>query len=97
MEVIQSQNHRLTVAVDAVHPSDNTESVHLGMEYGLREMAFLRAGYQSLFLEDSEEGLTLGGGVWLRLLENLQFRFDYAFADYGRLENAQRLSLGIVF
>jgi len=97
MEVFDSQNHRLTVAVDAIHPSDNTESVHLGMEYGLREMAFLRAGYQSLFLTDSEEGLTLGGGVWLRVLGNLQFRLDYAYADYGRLENAQRLSLGIVF
>ena len=97
MELLQDQNHRLTIAADAVHPSDNTESVHLGMEYGLREMAFLRAGYQSLFLQDSEEGLTLGGGVWLKLVGQFQLRLDYAYADYGRLENAQRLSLGIIF
>ena len=97
MELLQNNNHRITVAADAVHPSDNTESIHMGAEYSLRDMIFLRAGYQSLFLEDSEEGLTLGGGIWLRFLGNLQVRLDYAYADFGRLENAQRLSLGIVF
>ena len=97
MEAFQTKTHRLTLATDAIHPSDNMESVHLGMEYALKEMLFLRAGYQSLFLEDSEEGLTFGGGLWLRFLGNLQFRLDYAYADFGRLENAQRLSLGIIF
>lgn len=97
MEILQNEKRRLTLAVDALHPSDNKESMHLGMEFALRERIFLRAGYQSLFLKDSEEGLTLGGGVWLRVLGSMQFRIDYAYADFGRLQNAQRLSLGIVF
>jgi hypothetical protein len=97
MEVLDSPNHRLTLAADALHPTDNTESVHVGMEYALWRKIFLRAGYQSLFLRDSEEGLTLGGGLWLRFMGNVQFRLDYAYADFGRLQNAQRFSLGIVF
>ncbi len=97
MEMIQDEHHRLTLATDAMHPSDNMESVNLGMEYAFREMVFLRAGYKNLFLKDSEEGLTLGGGIWMRFLGNVQFRLDYAYADFGRLLNAQWLSLGMVF
>ncbi len=97
MEILQNEKRRLTLAVDALHPSDNKESMHLGMEFALRERIFLRAGYQSLFLKDSEEGLTLGGGIWMRVLGSMELRIDYAYADFGRLQNAQRLSLGIVF
>ncbi len=97
MEVFNGRSHRLTVATDAYHPSDNYESLHMGMEYALKETFFMRAGYRSIFLRDSEEGLTLGGGIWIRFLRNVQFRLDYAFADFGRLQNAQKISLGIVF
>jgi long-subunit fatty acid transport protein len=97
MELFQDKSHRLTMATDAVHPSDNMELVNMGMEYSFREMVFFRVGYQSVFLKDSEEGLTLGGGVWIRFLRNIQIRMDYAYADFGRLQNAQRLSIGIVF
>ena len=44
------------VAVDAFHPSDNTESVSPGAEYAFQRLVSLRAGYQNLFLEDSEVG-----------------------------------------
>lgn len=97
MDVLKGKMRRFTVAADAVHPSDNTESIHLGCEYAMQETFFLRAGYQSLFMRDSEEGLTLGGGLWMRMLRNVQFRMDYAWADFGRLENVQRVSLGLVF
>ena len=94
---MQNRLHRLTLATDAVHPSDNTESVHIGTEYAFRELFFVRAGYKNLFLKDSEEGLTLGAGIWVRFLRNVQFRLDYAYADFGRLLNTQQISLGIVF
>ncbi|MDZ7373774.1 MAG: PorV/PorQ family protein [candidate division KSB1 bacterium] len=97
MEVLQSDWQRMTLALDAVHPSDNTESLHLGMEWAWREWIALRAGYHNLFLRDSEEGLTAGFGVNQRLLGNVIVRFDYAWADFGRLSNVQRVSLGIVF
>jgi len=81
--------------VDAIQPTDNTESVNLGGEYSLREWAFLRAGYRHLFLQDSEEGLTLGAGLNLNTVLKLPFRLDYAFADFGRLNSIQCFSLAV--
>jgi len=97
MELMDNEMHRMTVASDALHPSDNTEAVNVGLEYALKEMLFLRAGYQTLFMRDSEEGLTLGGGFHMKFMDGLQFRLDYAYADFGRLQNAQQLTLGLQF
>jgi hypothetical protein len=97
MDIVKNQTHSLTVAVDAVHPIDNTESMHFGVEYGFIGSFFIRAGYRNLFLRDSEEGITLGGGVNVALLGNFELIADYAYADFGRLENAQRFSLILVF
>jgi long-subunit fatty acid transport protein len=97
MEVYNSPIHRLTLATEATHPANNTESVHLGVEYAMREMFFLRAGYRNLFLEDSEEGLTLGAGFSSKFFGKLQVFLDYAYAEFGRLENAQRFSIILRF
>jgi hypothetical protein len=96
-DIWQNQTHRLTLASDAAHPIDNTESLHLGAEYGFKDKFFLRLGYRNLFLRDSEEGLTAGAGVHLALLGNFQISVDYAYADFGRLENAQRFSVILNF
>ncbi len=97
MDVINNPMHLLTLAVDGVHPIDNTESIHLGVEYGFKGSFFVRAGYRNLFLRDSEEGFTLGGGVNVALMGNFELIADYAYADFGRLDNAQRFSLLLVF
>jgi|Deesub1362B_J571_1020462.scaffolds.fasta_scaffold02665_1 hypothetical protein len=96
-ELVQNSTHRITAAIDAMHPSDNTESLNLGAEYAFREMFFLRFGYRNLFLKDSEEGFTFGAGFTQRFLGNVRVRLDYAYADFGRLLNTQRISLGIAF
>ena len=87
---------RLLFALDAFHPSDNTESVSLGAEYLYRDFVALRAGYQNLFLEDSEVGLTAGGGLHGDIDEHT-YRLDYAWADHGRLGGTHRVTLGFVF
>jgi len=97
MEIINNSPHRLTIEADAMHPIDNKESAHLGLEYALREQFSIRAGYRNLFLEDSEEGLTLGAGFLIRFFNNFQVAIDYAYADFGRLENAQRFSIILRF
>jgi hypothetical protein len=83
---------RLWTVAEAVHPNDNSESANLGVEAGYHEAIALRAGYQSLFQQDSEEGLTLGAGIKGRL-ENFDYRVDYAWADEGRLGGVHRFSL----
>ena len=97
MEAFKSPLNRLTLAADAIHPNDNTESVNLGTEYAFREMLFLRAGYSSLFLRDGEAGLTFGAGFANRFVGGVLVQVDYAYADFGRLENVQRFSLSLSF
>lgn len=97
MVIFKDDFHRMTVATDAIHPVDNSESMHLGAEYALQENYFIRIGYRNLFLRDSEEGFTAGGGINIGFIGNLQCNLDYAYADFGRLENSQRFSINIRF
>jgi len=86
---------RWTAALDATHPNDNTEYVNSGMEVAWREIVFARIGYKSLFLRDSEQGLTFGAGVHYSILAGTAVKFDYAYADYGRLTGVHYFSLGL--
>lgn len=91
-----AEDHRFHVVVDAYHPSDNTESISFGAEYTFLDMFSLRGGYQNLFLQDSEVGLTLGAGLHYRMAD-YGVSFDYAWANYGRLDETHRLTFGIQF
>ncbi len=95
MELVENDLHRLTVALDAIQPSDNTESLNIGTEYSMKEWFFLRAGYRNLFLRDSEEGLTVGAGFDMKSMSNIPVRLDYAFAEFGRLNSIQCFSLAV--
>ncbi len=97
MDVIDNSYSKLILAVDTIAPNDNLEYVNTGFEYGLKKFLFLRAGYKSLFLQDSETGLTLGTGIHYAITNKVKFKFDYAYADFGRLENIQYFSLGFEF
>jgi long-subunit fatty acid transport protein len=90
------ESHKLHLAVNAFHPNDNNESISLGAEWLMMNTLALRAGYQNLFLKDSEAGLTLGAGFQLKI-SGYNLSVDYAWADYGRLINAQRFTAGIMF
>ena len=95
---MQSRMNQLTVAVDALHPSSNYESLNLGAEYGFRQRLFLRGGFQGLFLPEREGGLALGGGVHQRLpYEDGLAKLDYAFRDAGRLGFVHSVGLSVTF
>lgn len=95
--LLKSGSNSLILAMDAAHPNNNTEYVNVGMEYGFRNNLYLRFGYKSLFLKDSEEGLTAGAGFSYRMIGNIRVHMDYAYADFGILNSVQRFSLGILF
>lgn len=95
-ELIQSPTSRLSFALDALHPNDNSESVNIGLEFAYAETFFLRGGYATLFRDVTEQGLTLGGGIYYRLgRSNMKFKIDYSYADYGRLGLIQRFTIGL--
>ncbi len=110
MEAINTRQNRLTVALDALHPNDNAESVNIGMEYAYFDWAFIRMGWQALFLSDDERGSVFGEdaeseyipsniglGFIYAISSNLKIKVDYAYANFGRLGNPQRFSIGIEF
>ena len=85
------------VTVDVNHPSNSTESVNLGAEYGVAGLFYLRGGYANLFEKDRSNGLTLGGGLDYYRRGSMGFRIDYAWSDWGILEESHRFSVGILF
>jgi opacity protein-like surface antigen len=94
-DALQTERFRATVALDATHPNDNTEYLNSGLELGFDEMVFARVGYKSLFLRDSEQGLTWGFGLHYGITNIGSVKLDYAFADYGRLTGIHSFSLGL--
>jgi long-subunit fatty acid transport protein len=90
--VIKSDMNNLVIAADYVHPNDNFESMNAGLEYTFSEFLMLRAGYQSLFVKDSEEGLTLGVGV-----KHSGIGVDYSYAKMKNFGSVQQFSAKIAF
>lgn len=110
MDAINTNRNRLTIALDALHPNDNSESVNVGFEYSFYNWAFVRLGWQALFLPDDERRGFLGDengsdalpsnvgvGFIYSFNPNFKIKLDYAYADFGRLQNTQRFSIGIEF
>lgn len=89
--------HKLTFALDALHPSDNYESMNVGMEYTFDDFLSFRGGYKALFLQDSEESFTLGVGFRQHLVGNIMLLADYCYADFGKLTNVHKISVGMGF
>jgi hypothetical protein len=96
MDVIKFNKNRLTLAIDAVHPNNNTEYLSFGAEFVLNNLLFLRGGYSSLGKRASEEGLQFGAG-FKGNIGMISLKVDYAFAEFGRLGNIQRVTLGMEF
>lgn len=96
-DVIKEETSRLTAAIDAIHPNDNTEYLNTGLEYAWNEIVHVRAGYNSLFEKDSEKGLTLGIGINYRIVDLVKVKLDYAYQDFGRLTDVHYFSVGINF
>ncbi len=95
MDVIQYEGINAMAVLDATHPNDNTEYVGTGVEVSYRNTIYGRVGYKSLFLRDSEQKLTWGVGFQYEFSATAALAIDYGFADYGRLQNVQFLSLSI--
>ena len=98
VDAINTDNDLVTVAIDALHPTDNYESMNVGGEYSFHRMFFVRGGYQSLFLTDSEGGLSFGMGILAPLFGvDTKARVDYAYTDFGRLQAVHVLAVSVLF
>lgn len=94
MPVIKTSALQLTVAADAIRPTDNTEILNVGGEVQLFKVLYLRSGYQTLFRDDSQSGLTAGLGLGIPN-PYAQIEFDYSYQEFELFNGVQTLSLGI--
>ncbi|MDQ7818066.1 MAG: PorV/PorQ family protein [Melioribacteraceae bacterium] len=87
--------HRLTLAVDAIHPNDNDQWVNVGGEISLFDnLLSIRGGYKGLFLDDTQEGLTLGAGIHYGGLGVIKISVDYSYQQMKYLNHLH--SFGVV-
>jgi hypothetical protein len=97
LKPLDTRIHSLLIAVDALHPSSNYESLNVGGEYGYQDRIFLRGGYEALFLDDIETGINAGLGVNQELFNGVMAKLGYAYKSAGRLGNIHTLSLEFNF
>lgn len=97
----KSEMHSLQLAIDALHPNNNSESINIGCQYIFNMPSygqlFIRGGYKGLFMDQSDYGLSLGFGVLLKMFGNQSVKFDYAYRDHNILGNINSFSVGFIF
>ncbi|HKJ66564.1 MAG TPA: PorV/PorQ family protein [bacterium] len=79
----------LNFEVDALHPRDYTERLHVGAEYSWKNMVSLRSGYKFNY---DEEGLSFGIG-----LNVYGIGVDYAYSDFGTFNFVNRISVSMAY
>jgi len=88
-----SENNSLLLAIDAIHPRDYTERVHLGAEYWYADLFALRAGYKTNY---DEEGVSFGAGLKYDV-GGTMVKIDYSYTDFGVFSNVNRFTIGASF
>lgn len=87
MDVVDLEDHKVILAVDAKHPNDNSESLDVGVEYGFNDLVFLRGGYRSLFSSQTEDqSLTAGFGLKYEF-NGVQANLGAAYMTHEYLDN----------
>ena len=81
--------HHLIVSLDAINPIDNDVYGGIGVEYSWQEIAFIRAGTH---LNHDTADLSLGGGLKWNI-----FAVDYAYVNYGILEETHQFGIILEF
>jgi len=85
--ILQSEAQKLLFAFDMVEARDYGQQYHLGGEYSMRDVLFLRGGYKFNY---DEESYALGVGF-----KYYNIRFDYSYGDFGdTLDPVHRFSVG---
>lgn len=99
-DVVDNDAMRLTLAIDGMHPNDNTEYVNTGLELHIRMLGggvFLRGGLKSLYMENGEEQFALGAGVAFPVAGGGYLNTDYAVESFVHLNLIHKFSLRLRF
>ena len=81
--------HRLIASIDGINPIDYILYWSIGTEYSWRDIGFFRAGTH---IGHDTAGLSLGGGLKWSMLA-----VDYAYVNYGVLEETHQFGISLEF
>lgn len=90
---MQNNDHVFLFSVDAEHPRDYKEQIHIGGEYTFYNALSLRLGYVT---PTDEQGINAGVGVKQNLV-GINFGVDYSYLDFGVFEDVHRFSINISY
>jgi hypothetical protein len=85
---IDRDMHGLLITLDAEHPRDYFEQVHVGAEYVFMKILALRVGFVS---PADEYNISYGVGL-RKAFEGLGFGLDYAYTPFGIFGGVHRFS-----
>jgi hypothetical protein len=88
-DVFNNSIHKLTVAMDGVNPVDYVVTGNIGLEYSWLETAYIRGGTH---LNHDTASFTMGAGIKIG-----NIFVDYAYANYGILDNTNQFGLRFGF
>jgi long-subunit fatty acid transport protein len=88
-----NEEFEINTAIDALHPIDYTERVHIGAEFVYMKMFAFRAGYKFNY---DVENFSLGVGVKFDYA-GYEGSFDYAYTNAEFFDYVNRLSLNFAF
>lgn len=104
MDVVNSNQIKATVAVDALRPSNNSESVNVGAEVIWMDLLSIRGGYKSLFSSEpplnknlQQDGLTLGAGLRYAVGTVMGVEVNYAYSTFGLFGNLNTIAVSFNF
>ncbi len=93
-----AEDYNFLIAADAVVPNDNSQYMNVGAELSLFDnLIALRGGYKGLFLDESQEGLTLGFGINYEFIKDMNISLDYSYQKMEYLDNIQSFGVNISF
>ncbi|MDD3626134.1 MAG: PorV/PorQ family protein [bacterium] len=85
-----SYDHGLVASFDFNNDAYESFRGNLGLEYGFRNMYFIRTGYK---INYDLYGLTFGAGVNFPILNRVKIAVDYAFQDMDIMGDTHRISI----
>ena len=102
---INTLHQKLTLAMDGLHPNNNSESVNLGMEYRYtfpgKASLYVNSGFKGLFMSNpdaqssSEYGPTIGFGVELWKNNTPYISIDYCYRFFWTMSNTNMVTIGL--
>jgi|TARA_R100000388_G_C7245304_1_gene164935 hypothetical protein len=91
-DIIDTENHALLFTAQITNPSDNSEQLNIGGEYGFMDQFFVRTGYE--FGVEEREWPSFGAGVKVPFAGK-SLKADYGYTVFERLGGIHRIGLSV--